>query len=64
VTTVRDALKQAGVDGARLEEKSLEQQDEAPGQVALTVLDPEAPRPSKVRETLDRVREKLTGDKP
>jgi hypothetical protein len=61
VDAVRATLKEAGVASARLEDKKLVQQNDGESQVALAVVEPEAPRPSKMRETVERVRERITG---
>ena len=61
VDVVRSLLKQAGVDTDRLEVNKAVQRSETSGQVALNVLEPEAPRPSKIRDTIDRVRDRLKG---
>jgi hypothetical protein len=58
---VKSAIKQGGVDTRRLEERQAVQQGDVDGRVALDVLEPETPRPSKLRETIDRVRGKITG---
>ena len=58
---VRATLKEAGIAAGRLEDKKLVQQDGVESQVALAVVEPETPRPSKVRETVERVRERITG---
>jgi Domain of Unknown Function (DUF748) len=58
---VKSAIKQGGVDTRRLEERQAVQQEDVDARVALDVLEPETPRPSKVRETIDRVRGKITG---
>jgi outer membrane protein OmpA-like peptidoglycan-associated protein len=61
VDVVRSTLKQAGIDTARLEVKKPVQQNDVEGHVALNVLEPEAPRASKVRDTIGRVRDRLKG---
>jgi hypothetical protein len=58
---VKSAIKQGGVDIRRLEERQAVQQEDVDARVALDVLEPETPRPSKVRETIDRVRGKIAG---
>lgn len=60
--TVKSAIKQGGVDTGRLEEeRQAVQQEDGDGRVALDMLEPETSRPSKLRETIDRVRGKVTG---
>jgi uncharacterized protein involved in outer membrane biogenesis len=49
---VRDAAKRAGIDAARLPASKLGQREDDGGQVELEILEPEEPRPSKLRETL------------
>ena len=51
----------AQVATARLEDRKLVQQNDVESQVALTVVEPEAPRPSKMRETVERVRDRIAG---
>jgi hypothetical protein len=58
---VKSAIKQGGIDTGRLEERKAVQQEDGEARVALDVLEPETPRPSKVRETLDRLRERIKG---
>ena len=58
---VRGALAQASIDGKRLEGMKPVQQEGAASQVALNVVEPEGPRKSKVRETVDRVRTLFEG---
>jgi Domain of Unknown Function (DUF748) len=62
VDVVRSTIKEAGIDGGRLTEMKLVRQDDRPSQVALNVVEPETPRPSKVRDTIDRLRGLITGD--
>jgi hypothetical protein len=50
VEAVRTPVKQAGIDAARLVEAKTVQRDESGSRIELEVLDPEASRPSKVRE--------------
>jgi Domain of Unknown Function (DUF748) len=51
---VRARVKQSGIDPGRLAEAKLVQQD--PGsRIDLNIVEPETPRPSKVRETLQRL---------
>jgi hypothetical protein len=61
VEAVRRPLKQAQVDGKRLEEMKMARQEGAASQVALEVLEPEGPQRSKVREAVDRMRRLLDG---
>ena len=63
VDTVRASIKESGIDGDRLTEMKPVRQDDQPGQIALNVVEPETPQPSKVRETLDRLRGLVSGDK-
>jgi uncharacterized protein involved in outer membrane biogenesis len=58
---VRATVKQAGIDPGRLVETKPVQRDDADGQVALEVLEPEGPRPSKFREALRRLGVPLPG---
>jgi Domain of Unknown Function (DUF748) len=53
--TVRAPVKQAGIDAARLVETKTVQRAESGSRIELEVLDPETPRPSKVRELLRRL---------
>src|SRR5205814_8953958 len=53
---VRGTLEQASIDGKRLEGMKPVQQEGAASEVTLNVVEPEGPRKSKVRETVDRVR--------
>ena len=62
VDVVRSMLKQAGVDTSRLDVNKPVQSDDREGRIALNVLEPEAPRSSKVRDTIERVRDRLKGD--
>jgi Domain of Unknown Function (DUF748) len=57
---VRGTLKRTGVDTARLPETKLAQQ-EGQGRVEANVLEGEAPRPSKVRQALERLGVPLKG---
>jgi hypothetical protein len=61
VDVVRSTLKQAGIDLARLEVQKPVQQNDGEGHIALNVLEPEPPRSSKVRDTIERVRDRLKG---
>ena len=58
---VKSVIKQGGIDTGRLEERKAVLQQDADARVTLEVLEPETPRPSKIRETIDRVREKIKG---
>jgi hypothetical protein len=58
---VRAPVKQAGIDTSRLVENKTAQGDERGSRVELEVLDPETPRPSKVRELLRRFGVPLKG---
>jgi len=51
---VRTAFKQAGIDADRLRETAVDERQSAEAHVELEVLEPEGPRPSKVREVLRR----------
>ena len=62
VETVRAAIKEAGIDGGRLTETSPVLHDDRPSQIALNVVEPETPRPSKVRETIDKLRGLISGE--
>jgi hypothetical protein len=53
--TVRDTLTRAGVQGERLTERKLVQREGRESQVDVDILDPETPRPSKMREVLRRL---------
>ena len=55
---VRTAFKQAGADASRLTEMKVAERPDTEGQIALEVMEPETPRPSKVRELI----RKLKGD--
>lgn len=52
---VRDTLKQAGIQGDRVAQRELVQREGRDTQVDVDVVDPETPRPSKVREVLRRL---------
>jgi len=52
---VRDTLKRAGVQGERLTERQVVQREGSESEVAMDVLDPDTPRPSKMREVLRRI---------
>jgi hypothetical protein len=52
---VRGTLEQSGIDGKRVPERKLVQQEGRASQVDADVLEPETPRPSKVREVLRRL---------
>ena len=52
---VRDTLKRAGVQGERLTERQVVQREGGESEVAMDVLDPDTPRPSKMREVLRRI---------
>ena len=58
---VRAAVKQGGIEPARLVELKLVEREDAGSQINLEVLEPDAPRPSKVREVLRRVGVPLKG---
>jgi uncharacterized protein DUF748 len=53
--TVRGAAKRAGIDAARLPESKLTQRADGGSHVELEVLEPEEPRPSKLREALRKL---------
>ena len=52
---VRSAAKRAGIDVVRLPESTLAQRQDGGSQVELEILEPEEPRPSKLRETLRKL---------
>jgi hypothetical protein len=52
---VRGAVKRAGIDGARLVEGKSTERKDGGEQVELEILEPEEPRPSKLRETLRKL---------
>jgi hypothetical protein len=52
---VRAPVKQGEIDATRLVEMKLVQRDDTAGQIELEVLEPDTPRPSKVREVLQRL---------
>lgn len=52
---VRATAKRAGIDSARLADGQLTQRDDGGSQVEVEVREPDAPRPSKFRETLRRL---------
>jgi uncharacterized protein involved in outer membrane biogenesis len=52
---VRAVVTRAGIDAARLPENALAQRDDGDSQVDLEILEPETPRPSRLRETLRRL---------
>ena len=54
--TVRSTIKDAGIDTGRLTEMKSVHHDDRPSQVALEVLEPETSQPSKLRETIERLR--------
>jgi hypothetical protein len=54
LSTLRTALKRAGIDGDRLPERAIERGD-GPGQVQLEVVEMPTERPSKVRRLLERL---------
>jgi hypothetical protein len=58
---LRATVRQAGIDRARLVETKLVQREDADSQIALDVLEPDVPRPSKIRETLRRLGVPLPG---
>jgi len=58
---VRAAVKHGGIEPARLVELKLVEREDGGGQINLEVLEPDAPRPSKVREVLRRVGVPLKG---
>jgi hypothetical protein len=58
---VRDTLKRAGVQGERLTERQVVQREGSESEVAMDVLDPDTPRPSKMREVLRRIGMPLKG---
>jgi hypothetical protein len=62
--TVLDALGQAGIDTDRLGELKVVQHEGPDGRVEADVLEPEGPRPSRVREILRRLGVPLKGGAP
>jgi len=58
---VRAPVRQAGIDGTRLVETKAVQREESGSRIELEVLDPETPRPSKLREILRRLGVSLKG---
>jgi hypothetical protein len=58
---VRGTLERAGIDAARLPEAPLARREGAGSQVDANVLEPETPRPSKVRDVLRRLGMPLKG---
>jgi hypothetical protein len=62
VAAVQTALKRAGVAGDRLPERALAQRESRDGQVALDIVEPEAPRPSRVRDVLQRLGVPIRGE--
>ncbi len=52
---IRATVERAGIDDDRMAERKPVQRDDADSQVALDVLDPETPRPSKIRSVLRRL---------
>jgi hypothetical protein len=52
---VRAPVKQGEIDATRLVEMKPVQREDAKGQIELEVLEPDTPRPSKVREVLQRL---------
>jgi hypothetical protein len=61
VEAVRATIKQTGIDPGRLTETNLVERENAQSQIELEVLQPDAPRPSKVREVLRRLGVPLKG---
>jgi Domain of Unknown Function (DUF748) len=59
--TVRATAKRAGIDSARLAEAPLTQREDGASQVEIEVREPDAPRPSKFRETLRKLGVPLKG---
>jgi hypothetical protein len=55
VEAVRAPVKQAGIDAARLVETETVQRNESGSRIELEVLNPETPRPSKVRDLFRRL---------
>jgi hypothetical protein len=53
---VRTVFKQAGADTSRLTEMKVAERPDAEGQIALEVMEPETPHPSKVRELIRKLR--------
>ena len=53
---VRTAFKQAGADASRLTEMKVAERPDTEGQIALEVMEPETPRPSKVRELIRKIK--------
>jgi hypothetical protein len=51
----RTAFKQAGADTSRLTETKLAERQGAQGEIDLEILQPDSPRPSKVRELMNRL---------
>jgi hypothetical protein len=58
---VRTALVQSGVDAARLAETKVSERQGGETHVELEILEPEGPRPSKVRDALRRLGVPLRG---
>jgi hypothetical protein len=52
---VRAVVARAGIDTARFPEGTLAQREDGESQVELEILEPEAPRPSRLREALRRL---------
>ena len=52
---IRATVERTGIDDDRMAERKPVQRDDADSQVALDVLDPETPRPSKIRSVLRRL---------
>jgi uncharacterized protein involved in outer membrane biogenesis len=52
---VRAVVARTGIDAARLAEGTLAQRDDGESQVELEILEPETPRPSRLRQTLRRL---------
>jgi hypothetical protein len=58
---VRSLVKEGGIDAARLIETKVAEREDGDSRIELEVLDPETPRPSKVREVLRRFGVPLKG---
>ena len=61
VDAVRASMKAAGVDVARLDVRKPERRADIESRVAFDVIAPETPPPSRIRDTFERVRDRLTG---
>jgi hypothetical protein len=61
VEAVRAPVKQAGIDAVRLAETNTVQRDDSGSRIELEVLNPETPRPSKLRDLFRRLGVPLKG---